>query len=53
MATVTVFTPSHHPRFLDECLRSLQAQTMADWEWVVVLNQGARWRPEKKTREYA
>jgi O-antigen biosynthesis protein len=48
MATVTVFTPSHHPRFLDECLQSLQAQTMRDWEWVVVLNQGARWRPEKE-----
>ena len=22
------------------------AQTCADWEWVVVLNQGTRWRPE-------
>jgi O-antigen biosynthesis protein len=43
---VTVFTPSHRNRFLDECLRSLLAQTYADWEWVVVLNQGARWRPE-------
>jgi SAM-dependent methyltransferase len=48
MATVTVFTPSHHPRFLDDCLRSLQAQTLPDWEWVVVLNQGARWRPERE-----
>ncbi|GAA1761106.1 glycosyltransferase [Luedemannella helvata] len=48
MARVSVFTPSHHPRFLDECLRSLQAQTMPDWEWVIVLNQGARWRPEKQ-----
>ena len=43
---VTVFTPSHHPRYLDDCLRSLLAQTMPDWEWVVLLNQGARWRPE-------
>ena len=48
MARVSVFTPSHHPRFLDECLRSLQAQTMPDWEWVILLNQGARWRPEKQ-----
>ncbi len=44
---VSVFTPSHHPRFLDDCLRSLLAQTRDDWEWVVVLNQGARWRPLK------
>jgi len=43
---VTVFTPSHHPRFLDECLRSMLAQTFHDWEWLVVLNLGARWRPE-------
>ena len=42
---VSVFTPSHQPRFLDDCLKCLQAQTRLDWEWVVVLNQGARWRP--------
>lgn len=42
---VTVFTPSHRPRFLDDCYRSLVAQTRGDWEWVVVLNGGARWRP--------
>lgn len=40
---VTVFTPSHRPEYLGECLASLQAQTFADWEWVVVLNQGATW----------
>ena len=42
---VSVFTPSHQPRYLDECFRSLRAQTYEDWEWIVVLNQGARWRP--------
>jgi glycosyltransferase involved in cell wall biosynthesis len=42
---VSVFTPSHQPRFLDKCLHTLQTQTFEDWEWVVVLNQGARWRP--------
>jgi len=26
-------------------MRSLLAQTYEDWEWIVVLNQGARWRP--------
>ncbi|MFF4846390.1 glycosyltransferase [Streptomyces sp. NPDC001194] len=43
----SVFTPSHRPRFLDECLATLQAQTCPDWEWIVLLNGGARWRPER------
>ncbi len=43
----SVFTPSHQPRFLDECLATLQAQTCPDWEWIVLLNGGARWRPER------
>ncbi|WGD38229.1 glycosyltransferase [Lysinibacter sp. HNR] len=42
----SVFTPSHDARFLDECLESLQAQTNTRWEWIVLLNNGARWRPE-------
>ncbi|MER5533595.1 glycosyltransferase [Streptomyces mirabilis] len=43
----SVFTPSHQPRFLDECLATLQAQTCGDWEWIVLLNSGARWQPER------
>jgi glycosyltransferase involved in cell wall biosynthesis len=42
---VSVFTPSHQTRYLDDCARSLFAQTFDQWEWIVVLNQGARWRP--------
>lgn len=42
---LTIFTPSHQTRFLDDCMRSLLAQTYEDWEWIVLLNQGARWRP--------
>jgi O-antigen biosynthesis protein len=44
---VSVFTPSNRTRFLDECLGSLSAQTYRDWEWIVLLNQGTRWRPEQ------
>ena len=29
---VSVFTPSHNPRFLDDCYRSMAAQTYDDWE---------------------
>jgi len=43
---VSVFTPSHNPRFLDDCYRSLVRQTNPSWEWVVVLNGGASaWSP--------
>jgi O-antigen biosynthesis protein len=42
---VSVFTPSHRPRFLNDCRDSLLAQTYEDWEWIVVLNRGARWAP--------
>jgi hypothetical protein len=28
----SVFTLSHQPRFLNECLGALQAQTCPDWE---------------------
>ncbi|MCM3921639.1 glycosyltransferase [Frankia sp. AiPs1] len=42
----SVFTPCHRPRYLDECLDTLHAQTRPDWEWIVLLNSGARWRPE-------
>ena len=43
---VSVFTPTHNARFLDDCYRSLVAQTMPNWEWVILLNHGAKdWRP--------
>lgn len=44
---VSVFTPSHRPQYLDECLASLQAQSYQDWEWIVLLNAGARWSPNR------
>jgi glycosyltransferase involved in cell wall biosynthesis len=44
--TISVFTPTHNPKWLDECLASLQAQTHSDWEWVVLLNNGARWNTD-------
>jgi glycosyltransferase involved in cell wall biosynthesis len=38
MPTITVFTPSHDPKFLDDCYESLRQQTFEDWEWVVLHN---------------
>lgn len=43
---LSVFTPSHRTKYLDDCYRSLAAQTLADWEWVVLLNGDAgHWAP--------
>jgi glycosyltransferase involved in cell wall biosynthesis len=43
---VSVFTPTHNPRWLDDCYRSLRAQTLPDWEWVVLLNgKSSAWSP--------
>jgi O-antigen biosynthesis protein len=44
---VSVFTPSHDPRFLDDAYASLVKQSLADWEWIVLLNKGARWAPPR------
>jgi len=42
---VSVFTPSHDATYLGEAFASLQRQSFRDWEWIVLLNQGARWAP--------
>lgn len=44
---ISVYTPSHDPKYLDDCLASLQAQTYTDCEWVVLLNHGAEWEPKE------
>ena len=44
---ISVFTPSHNPKYLDEAYESLKKQVYEDWEWVVLLNGEAHdWWPE-------
>ena len=51
---ISVFTPTHNPRFLDLCYESLCRQTYTDWEWIVLLNGGApEWSPGKAGRPRA
>ena len=46
---ISVFTPSHNTKWLDECYKSLCKQTYTDWEWVVLLNGKAKnWSPNEK-----
>lgn len=40
---ISVFTPSHNSKWLDDCYASLKEQTFEDWEWVVLLNGKAKW----------
>jgi len=48
---ISIFTPSHDPKYLDEAYKSLKAQTNQAWEWVVLLNGDAKWdRPEYDDR---
>ena len=44
---ISVFTPSHNSKYLNQCYESLAAQTLTDWEWVVLLNgpKKYRWEP--------
>jgi glycosyltransferase involved in cell wall biosynthesis len=42
---VSIFTPSHNAQYLDEAFRSVVSQTYENWEWIVVLNNGAEWVP--------
>lgn len=47
----SVITPSHDPRYLADCYRSLLAQTHTDWEWTIVLNgNAAGWNPSVDLR---
>jgi len=39
--TVSIFTPTHKSDYLPKVYESLLAQTDADWEWVIVYNNGA------------
>jgi hypothetical protein len=50
MPLISVFTPSHNPHWLNECWDSLEKQTYEDFEWVVLLNNGALWTPPKDPR---
>ena len=48
--TISVFTPSHNPKWLNDAYESLKAQTNPDWEWVILLNGSGveEWEYEPK-----
>jgi O-antigen biosynthesis protein len=46
MPRVSVFTPSHDGRYLDEAHDSLIGQSFSDFEWIVLRNKGNAWVPK-------
>jgi glycosyltransferase involved in cell wall biosynthesis len=44
---ISIITPTHNTRFLGDLEDSVMAQIHKDWEWVILLNNGARWIPKK------
>ena len=47
---VSIFTPSHDPKFLDDAYESIIKQTYENWEWIVFLNNGVSWKPPKNKK---
>jgi len=50
---ISIITP-HHERtnpYLIECYESLKRQTVQDWEWIIVLNNGGNVPPEIRSDE--
>ncbi|MFZ1302076.1 MAG: glycosyltransferase [Candidatus Microsaccharimonas sp.] len=50
MTLVSIITPSHNPQFLNQAYESLVAQTLSEWEWIVLLNNGAAWKSPEDER---
>jgi SAM-dependent methyltransferase len=45
---MSIFTPSHDVRYLKELEETILAQTHSDWEWVILLNNGAKYESTDK-----
>lgn len=41
---VSIITPSHNAQYLLELEASIAANTYTDWEWIVLLNNGAKYQ---------
>lgn len=41
---LSIITPTHNPKYIKELESSILAQTYQDWEWVILLNNGASYQ---------
>ena len=50
---ISIFTPTHNARFLEESYRAICEQEIRegdDWEWIVLLNNGAKFAPRGRVK---
>ena len=45
---ISIFTPSHNTKYLKELEETILQQTHTDWEWVILLNNGATYESTDK-----
>jgi len=44
MKKLSIITPTHNPKFLKELEESIKASAFQNWEWIVLLNNGAEFK---------
>jgi len=42
---LSIITPTHNPKFLHELERTIMDNIYQDWEWIILLNNGAKFVP--------
>ncbi len=48
MKKLSIITPSHDPKYLGELKKSILENDYQNWEWIVLLNNGAKWSADEK-----
>jgi len=43
MKKLSIITPTHNPKFLKELEESIKDNTFKEWEWIILLNNGAEY----------
>jgi len=44
----SIITPTHNPKYLKELEKTILEQTFSDWEWIILLNNGAEYKAKDK-----
>lgn len=45
---LSIFTPTHNTKYLKELEDTILKQTHTDWEWIILLNNGAQYQSKDK-----
>lgn len=45
---ISIITPTHNAKYLKELEETIMTQTYSNWEWIVLLNNGAKYRASDK-----